>query len=871
MSNGAVQEFSPRGAAAAVSESSLVLSRELKRAVRHIARTPTLLVACDYDGTMAPITEDFATALPTPASADALRALAHLPKTDAAVISGRALRDLATLSRLPAEIQLIGSHGSEPGFTSANALPSEARTLLAKIQDEVESLAKDLPGVHVEVKPTGVALHLRGADAATTEWIRTRIRRGPAGYPSVYLAEENALVELSVVRIDKGQALDEVRRAVSATGTLFVGDSETDESAFARLTEYDVAVKVGTGQTGARFKIDGPALVPALLTYLAEERRAWLFGKASPPIERLTMLASRRSVALLTPDARVTWFCHPEPDSAAIFADLLGGPAAGHFSIAPVRPGLPLGQRYVPGTMTVQTRWSRLLVTDYLDQDPGPFRTDLIRVLTGSGPARIEFAPRPEFGAVPVRLLRSPDGLLAQGTAEPMVLRSPGIEWHIESDEAHDTAVAIVELRSGEPVELELRCGTEDLSPHELSEPKRRQLTEKSWSDWLSMLTLPSVKRGFVARSALTLKGLCHETTGAIMAAATTSLPEEIGGVRNWDYRYCWLRDAALTAQALVSLGSVNEADAYLRWVDRILGTVADPGRLHPLYSLGGQVLGSEAEIHTLPGYAGSRPVRVGNLANQQVQLDVFGPVVDLVADLAATRGELPDEHWKIVHAMVLAVAHRWHEPDHGIWEERHEPRHHVYSKVMCWQTVDRALRLAAMSGREPGPGWDELRAEIAADVLNKGWNADAGAFTAAYGSRDLDAASLYVGLSGLLDADDDRFRATVAAVEAELRVGPTVYRYHRDDGLPGKEGGFHLCTAWLIEAYLLVGRTADAELLFGQLLKTAGPTGLMPEEYDPVAERSLGNHPQAYSHLGLIRCARLLSGSAGAGTGRQL
>jgi GH15 family glucan-1,4-alpha-glucosidase len=296
-----------------------------------------------------------------------------------------------------------------------------------------------------------------------------------------------------------------------------------------------------------------------------------------------------------------------------------------------------------------------------------------------------------------------------------------------------------------------------------------------------------------------------------------------------------------------------------------VIATLPGPEYLHPLYTLAGTALGPEAVIDTLPGYAGSRPVRVGNLANQQVQLDVFGPVVDLVDRLAAVQGGLSDSEWVMVEAMAHAVAARWSEPDHGIWEERHTPRHHVYSKVQCWVTIDRALRLASRWGRVPDPTWPALRDKIAEDVLSRGWHPQAcggiGAYTTAYDGVDLDAASLHVGLSGLLDPADERFGATVTAIEAELRSGSTVYRYHRDDGLPGIEGGFHLCAAWMVEAYVLVGRRTEAEELFEQMLDAAGPTGLLPEEYDPIAERSLGNHPQAYSHLGLIRCAQLLDG----------
>ncbi|MEV0680860.1 trehalose-phosphatase [Actinosynnema sp. NPDC050436] len=836
------------------------LPAELRRAIVQLARTPRLLVACDYDGTLAPIVANPEDARPLPESVGALRSLAGLHETTTAVISGRALRDLATLSRLPSEVHLVGSHGSEFDVGFVHALDADARALHRRLEAELELVVEGHEGVALEVKPASIAVHVRRAEPPVGERVLDAVRGGPSTWDGVQVTEGKAVIELAVVQTDKGHALDVLRHRVSATAAIFVGDDVTDEKAFARLTGPDVGVKVGDGESLAEYHIDDTVDVATVLAFLLEERRAWLHGDQAVPIERLTMLANERSVALLTPDARVNWLCHPEPDSAAVFADLLGGPAAGHFSIKPEHGSLPLGQRYVPGTMIVETRWSRLLVTDYLDHDLASHRTDLVRRVSGSTDAVVTFAPRPEFGQVPVRLLRERDGLRVVGTSDPMVLRSPGVDWEITSDGLQETATAVVRPREGAPILLELRCGTDDLSEATLGEAERRARAGAFWSDWAAALRLPPVESDLVLRSALTLKGLVHHETGAIMAAATTSLPEELGGIRNWDYRYCWLRDAALTAQALVSVGSLGEAEAFLGWVHGVLATLPGPERLHPLYTLQGTMLGAEAVIDTLPGYAGSRPVRVGNLANQQVQLDVFGPVVDLVAQLASARGTLTDQDWAMVQAMAEAVARRWHEPDHGIWEERHAPRHHVYSKVMCWVTLDRAVRLAEVYGRDIDPSWPVLRDTISNDVLKHGWSEESQSFTTAYDGDDLDAASLHVGLSGLIDPADDRFQATVTAIEAELRSGSTVYRYRRDDGLPGDEGGFHLCAAWMIEAYLLTGRRTEAEELFAQMVDAAGPTGLLPEEYDPIAERSLGNHPQAYSHLGLIRCAQLLA-----------
>ncbi|WP_068279278.1 trehalose-phosphatase [Aldersonia kunmingensis] len=847
--------------------SALDLAIDLRRALAVVARTPRLLVASDYDGTMAPIVSDPAKAFPNPSSVLALRALAGLTSTTAAAISGRALRDLAALSRLPAEVHLVGSHGSEFEVGFLHAIDSDAKVLLEDITKELSAIASDHPGVTIETKPASVALHVRNAEEQVADEALNLVRHGAATWTGVQVTEGKAVIELAVISTDKGDAIDILRHQESATAAVFIGDDVTDEKAFVRLHGPDVGIKVGSGDSAAQYRVESTDDVATALAFLYEERRTWLAGADAPRIERLTMLASPRSVALLTPEATLTWLCHPEPDSGAVFAHLLGGTEAGHFSIGPQRESLPLSQRYLDGTMTVETRWAALQVIDYLPHDVAPERTDVTRVVRGRAKAIVTFAPRPEFGQAQVQIEREEYGLRVYGSNEPLVLRSPGVHWDITSDGMHQTAYAVVDPSEGEIV-LELRCGTWDLAPSTHEESERRAEAEAYWSDWVRGLELPRVKPDLMKRSALTLRGLVHEPSGSILAAATTSLPEEIGGVRNWDYRYCWLRDAAMTAASLVSLGSLGEAEAYLDWVHRVLETLPGPERMHPLYTLYGQGLPPEAVIDQLPGYAGSRPVRVGNAANAQVQLDVFGPIVALICDLAHGRERkgmtaaaeiLPDRDWELVRAMVEAVQRRWHEPDHGIWEIRDNPRHHVYSKVMGWLTVDRALTLAAKFDRTAEPEWSALRDQIAAEVLEKGWNGEVESFTAAYDGSDLDAATLHIGLSGLISADDPRFVSTVLATEAELRSGSTVYRYHHDDGLPGGEGGFHLCAAWLVEAYLLIGRRSDAEALFTQLVNAAGPTGLLSEEYDPVAERSLGNHPQAYSHLGLLRCAQLL------------
>ena len=843
---------------------------ELRNVIKRISRAPQLLVACGYDGTLAPLVDEPSRAVPMPEAVAAIRSLAALPNTSVAVISGRSLRDLAALSRLPGEVYLVGSHGSEFDVGFVERIQPELVELRTQMGRALDDIARGRKGVRLERKPASVAVHTRLADDETTARVMAEIEAGPGRWPGVHVTKGRDVVELSVVATDKGTAVDVLRMQLSATAVLYLGDDPSDEYAFARLSGPDVGIKIGPGDTYAGYRIDSPQAAVSVLNHLTELRRRWLFGERAVPIERHTMLSNRHTIALLTPSANVAWLCHPRPDSTATFGSLLGDDSAGYFSVSPARSArsgetMPLGQRYRYATMTVETRWSGLTVTDWLEGNDT--ETVLIRVLSGTVPVRVEFAPRPEFGQVPTRLEVVDDVLRVYGSNEPVTLLARGVEWHIVDEAGHHTAYAVIDLaRAGGMVTLELRLGGADnrvpvasLPPHAIAQ--RQEDVERPWREWAAQLRLPSRARDLVLRSALTLRGLCYEPTGAIVAAATTSLPEEMGGLRNWDYRYCWLRDAAMSAQALVRLGSYEEAEALLAWTRRvIMATGGHPERLHPVYTVDGFELGPEAVIETLPGYAGSRPVRVGNAANRQVQLDVFGPIADLLLDVAEVRGGLDEWEIELMANMVRAVSRRWHEPDHGIWEARIPPRHHVYSKVMGWLTVDRALQLGERFGVPVEPEWYALREKIAENVLTQGWHEEVGAFTVAYGVPDMDASSLWVGLSGLLADDDPRFLATVLAVESELRSGPIVYRYHWDDGLPGHDGGgFHLCSAWLIEAYLRTGRRSDAEELFEQMISCAGPTGLLPEEYDPLTERGLGNHPQAYSHLGLINCALLL------------
>jgi len=839
-----------------------VISPDLADRLREGARAPVLLVASDYDGTLSPIVEDPDAAKPVRESIVALRALAAMPQTHVAVISGRALSDLARLTGEPEEVHLVGSHGSEFDPDFAARLSRATVALRERVASELEEIARRDEGFQIERKPASIAFHYRNVDRPEAERALRDIAAGPASFEGVFTKHGKEVVELGVVSTNKGQALDAIRGRVGASMTVFLGDDITDEDAFATLWGPDIGVKVGDGETCAAHRIADVNEVARLLAQLAEERGAWLAGSDAVPIERHSLLSDQRTVALVTPEARITWMCAARIDSPSVFAELLGGPTAGYFAVRPEAAEPPLFQEYQGDSVVLRTKWRDMEVTDFLDcSDARAFRragrVDLVRVLRGTGKAIVDFAPRLDFGRTPTRIVVREEGLEIQGSIDPIVLRAPGVRFELHEDGMHQRAVGEVELDHG-AVFLELRYGTGDLKESVLSEGERRRQTESYWSRWADHLVLPRTHRAAVRSSALAIKALCHGPTGAIAAAGTTSLPEAIGGVRNWDYRFCWPRDAAMAAASLARLGSTGEANDFLDWILGVLDREGSPETLAPVYTVGGGELGPEGAISELAGYSGSRPVRVGNAASRQVQLDVFGPIVDLIWVLLERGAPLSGEHWRLVKAMVEAVEQRWREPDHGIWEVRTAPRQHVHSKVMCWLTLDRAERISERFLARTPDGVARLRDEIAADVLAHGVDSDMGVFRSHYDAdgadgSELDAAVLHVGLAGLVPPTDDRFVRTVEAVNRELRSGPAVYRYRYEDGLPGREGAFNICTCWLIQALALIGRADEARELLDAYVGLAGPTGLMAEEYDPHERRALGNFPQVYSHVGLI------------------
>jgi len=828
--------------------------------IRTIARTPSLLVCCDYDGTLAPIVEDPRSAIPLPEAVGGLRALSQLPSTTAAVVSGRALRDLAALSRLPSEIHLVGSHGSEFDLDFARDLTTDQSALLGQIDQTCRQLIRDVPGAHLEHKPASVAVHVRAVEDEQGGALLDEVERLAGVLPGVQVRHGKKVLELSVVHSDKAEAVSLLRHRLGASAVLFIGDDLTDESVFADLTGPDLGVKVGEGDTAAGYRVSDPHAVAVLLADVLAERQRWLLGGHAHPIEDYTLLSDGRTVALLSERGGIDWMCAPDPDSPALFAGLLADATAGHFTILPVHGEPPLSTTYVPDTMTARTRWAGLELIDYLDGGPRLERDDscavrLVRVLSGRQPARVEFVPRPQFSAVPVTIKVVPGGLAVQGASDAICLAAPGVEWTISDGIGGQTATAVIDA-SASPVVLELRYGTDDVSDE--CAGRARSVVEQSWRDWVEALDLPGVDPEWERRSALTLKGLCYSPTGGVLAAATTSLPEGVGGLRNWDYRYVWIRDAALTVRALVDLGSLAEAEAYLDWLHSVVAAASSPERLHPLYSIHGTELGPEAVLDHLPGYAGSRPVRVGNAAQGQVQLDVFGPVVALIDEVSERRGSVSDAEWDLVEDCVTAVSIRWREPDHGIWEIRDHPRHHVHSRMMCWLAADRGRRIADRRGTAR-PEWRTLSDDIVEDIERNGFDEELDSYVCAYDRRVADAAVLQGILEGY-PASQERIAGTVAFMESQLRYAGGVYRYRYDDGLAGHEGAMHICGAWLAATYVRLGQLDDARQMLSAMFDASGVTRLLPEQIDPTDGRGLGNHPQAYSHLGALAVARELS-----------
>jgi len=822
-----------------------------------LAAAPRLLVACDFDGTISELCSDPSKAVLDPACAEALWRLQSLESTMVAVISGRPLAWLSAVLADFHHVRCIGSHGAEDGEQPLPEITEAERTALRRVQARMHEWSLRIAGTIVEEKPRSVAFHYRQAPPAAREVIAVLADELRRGNPELVLRSGSLVCELAVPGPNKGIALSRLRMEMGATHTVFLGDDDTDEDAFAALTAGDLGVKVGQGETLATSRVATVADVARLLDALTHRRSS--SRCRSFPLNAYSVLSDQRTCAVVSPVGTICWLCMPRLDSPAFFGDLIGGNAGGWFSIAPVSGGAVPSQAYEGESMILRTTWPTMIVRDFLDCSSGRAyqragRTDLVRSIAGSGRVRIEVAPRPDFGRTDLDIAAHQEGLEFCGLPEPCVLVAPDLPWVIERRENLPVATAEFDLEVfGGSVDLELRFGTGNRRPAATKVLQRRDQTARHWEGWVTSLRMPARNRAEVIRSALMLKALCHGPSGAIAAAATTSLPEEFGGVRNWDYRFCWPRDAAMAARSLMRLGNTGHAMKLADWLATVVDSMDDPSRLRPLFTVSGTEVGPEAEIATLCGYRESRPVRVNNAAAQQVQLDVFGPIVDMVAAMVELDVPITADHWRLVRAMVQAVESRWMEPDHGIWEIRGARRHHVHSKVMSWVAVDRALIVHESVVGSDNAAWRRLAESIRQDVLSNGFSSSRDSFVGAYGVDELDASVLAIGLTGMIPPDDVRWRRTVEAINLDLRENDGVYRYRHPDGLPGREGCFVIATCWLVQALASIGRVGEAEALLARVVEQCGPTGTLCEQWSPSTREALGNLPQAYSHLGLI------------------
>jgi GH15 family glucan-1,4-alpha-glucosidase len=584
-------------------------------------------------------------------------------------------------------------------------------------------------------------------------------------------------------------------------------------------------------------------------------------------IEDYAVIADRQSIALVAKDGSLDWLCLPRFDSDACFAALLGTPDNGRWKIAPEGEVRAVRRRYRPGTLILETEFETPdgAVT-LIDLMPIFGQgTDVVRIVAGQRgrvPMRMELLLRFGYGAIVPWVRAIEGGIEAVAGPDALRLITP-VMTHGEGL----STVAQFSVGAGERVPFVLTWSPSHLpDPGYVAAEQALTATEANWRAWSDQCTVTGPYREIVQRSLITLKGLTYQPTGGIVAAATTSLPERIGGMRNWDYRICWLRDATFTLYSLMNAGYFDEARDWTLWLLRAVA--GDPSQLQILYGIAGERRLPEVELDWLPGYEGSRPVRVGNAAALQLQLDVYGEVMDAL-HLARRVGLAPTEAgWALQRALMGYLEKIWQEPDEGIWEVRGPRRHFTHSKVMAWVAFDRAVKGVEQFGLEgPLERWRAVRDRIHESVCREGFDAGVGAFVQSYGSKEIDSSLLMLPLVGFLPATDPRVLGTVRAIESSLLRDGFVARYATHpsvDGLPPGEGAFLPCSFWLADNYALQGRTAEAVDMFERLSGLANDVGLLSEEYDPVTRRLVGNFPQAFTHVSLINTALNLTAPRG-------
>jgi GH15 family glucan-1,4-alpha-glucosidase len=611
---------------------------------------------------------------------------------------------------------------------------------------------------------------------------------------------------------------------------------------------------------------------------------------AYQPIEDYGVIGNLRTVALVGRDGSIDWCCLPELDNSSVFAALLDHQKGGRFRVSATRTQTG-SQRYLASTNVLETRFEdekgRLCLTDFMPLyssivDPTPLETSptlyrLLHCKTGEVEVEVEWSPRFNYARAEVRMEQTKSGFLARAGEEAMVLRGlPANAGEIRDDGPGPVLQARFPLRQGERLALTAQYGAEQVNGGLQEGLDALEGTAAAWREWAHSCEGPErcVFAGpyheQAVRSALVLKLLTHPDTGAIAAAPTTSLPEEIGGVRNWDYRYAWIRDSAFTAQALFSLGHRTAARDFLAFAQR---AAMEGGEalldLQIMYGLHGETDLSEQTLSHLEGYRGSSPVRIGNGAAKQRQLDIYGELMSAAYELVRLGGAPQPSLMDFLSALADRACEVWREPDSGIWEVRGGPRHFVYSKVMVWVALDRALTMAQRYGLKGNvERWHREREAVRQAILTEGFDEDLGAFVQSFGSKILDASNLLIPVVEFLPFDDPRVQGTLDRTLEQLTENGVVHRYlteHTDDGLPGSEGAFGLTTFWLVNALALSGRYDEAHELFDGMVGRANHLGLYAEEFEPHTGGFLGNFPQGFSHIGFINSALYLSRAAGA------
>jgi len=582
-------------------------------------------------------------------------------------------------------------------------------------------------------------------------------------------------------------------------------------------------------------------------------------------IEDYAFLSDTQTGALVSRDGCVDWLCFPRFDSPACFASLLGEKKNGHWRFFPEDKIEKTRRRYRGDTLIleteIETKSGAVRLIDFMP--PRGENPDIIRIVEGLGgkvSMHMELIIRFDYGQIVPWVRKCHGGLEAIAGPDGLILRTP-----IETYGKDLTTVAALTVAKGDRVPFVLTWFASHAEPpRKVNAEHALRDTEEYWRDWSSQFQSKGEWRDAVMRSLITLKGLTYAPTGGLVAALTTSLPEQIGGVRNWDYRFCWLRDAALILLALLRSGYREEAKSWRQWLLRAIA--GSPEQMQAIYGVRGERRLEEFEIPWLSGYENSKPVRIGNAASNQFQLDVYGEILAAIwqADRAGLKLEDPD--WALIVQLMKFLESNWQKPDEGIWEVRGGRKQFTHSKMMAWVAFDRAIKLVEecdCAADKHLERWQKIRDQIHAEVCERGYNVDKKAFTQFYGSDALDASLLLMPVAGFLPATDERVRGTIEAIERELMQDGFVIRYRTEeenvDGLPGREGAFLPCSFWLADCLHLIGRKKEARELFERLLNLRNDLGLLSEEYDPREKRQLGNFPQAFSHVALISAAAIL------------